>query len=107
MINMAMSAAEAKEESVPCASDPSELPKYPYGLEVQLDDNSMEKLGISKLPDVGYVMQMTCMVTVTNVRSSQAQDNEPEQSMSLQITDMQLDAPMMDNSARAAKLYGA
>lgn len=107
MIDMSMSAAEAKEESGIPSTDSSELPKYPYGLAIDLDDSAMEKLGITELPDVGYVMQLTALVTVTRVSMNQAQDNDAENRMSLQITDMQLDAPMMDNSARAAKLYGA
>lgn len=107
MTNMAMSKEEAQEESgAPTAGNTDELPKYPYGLELRLDDSAMEKLGITELPDVGYVMKLTALVTVTRVSMNQAQDNDAENSMSLQITDMQLDAPAMDSSAMAAKLYG-
>jgi len=106
MTNMAMDAEEAAEQSVAPGEDATEGPKYPYGLELSLDDGSMEKLGITALPDVGYVMKLTAMVTVTNVGSSQSQGGDAEMRMSLQITDMQLDAPAMDSSAMAAKLYG-
>lgn len=106
MINMAMTAAEAQEEyGTPVTAAPSELPKYPYGLELSLDDETMKKLGITELPDVNYVMKLTAMVTVTNIGSSQSQGGEPEQRMSLQITDMQLDAPMRSNAEIAAALY--
>lgn len=107
MTNMAMTPAEAKEESPSAAGgDATELPKYPYGLELSLDDSAMEKLGIAELPDVGYVMKLTALVTVSSVSMNQAQDNDAENSMRLQITDMQLDAPAMDSAAMAAKLYG-
>lgn len=107
MINMAMTAEEAKEQyGGPCAvpADP-ELPKYPYGLELSLNDETMKKLGITELPDVNYVMKITAFVTVTNIGSSQSQGGEPEQRMSLQITDMQLDAPQRSNADIAAALY--
>lgn len=106
MINMAMTAEEAKEEyGAPGATTDPELPKYPYGLIISLDDETMKKLGLTELPDVGYVMKCTAFVTVTDIGSSQSQGGEPEQRMSLQITDMQLDAPQRSNADIAAALY--
>lgn len=103
MVSMKMSAEERGEGTAPAAPDSP----YPYGLQIALNDDDMQKLGMSECPDVGYVMQMTALVTVTRCSSSQEQGGDAENSMSLQITDMQLDAPMMDNAARAEKLYGA
>lgn len=105
MINMAYTPEEAKEEcSSPCATADGEGPKYPYGLELSLDDAALKKLGITDLPDVGYVMNLKAVVIVTRVSSSQSQDNEAEKNCSMQITDMEVSAPT-DNATLADRLY--
>lgn len=104
MVNMAMDPEEAAEQMQPMA-DSTEGPRYPYGLELSLDDDSMAKLGMATCPDVGYVMKLTALVTVTSCSTSQQQGGDAENSMRMQITDMQLDAPAPDNAAIASKLY--
>ena len=106
LTNMRMTAEEANEESGSPTAGDNDAPQYPYGLEIQLDDDALKKLGLA-LPSVGYTFMITALATVTRVGSSQVQDGDKEESTSLQITDMQLDAPPADASAQAAKLYGA
>lgn len=100
MLNMQLTKTEAKEES---GNEPY-LPKYPYGLCLYLDDETLEKLGITELPKVGTVMTLTAQVKVTSVRSSETQtekskgetDENTNSSVDLQITDMELQGVMKD-----------
>lgn len=105
MVNMQMSAEEAKEQ---CGMpSPGNMPKYPYGLCLQLDDDALAKLGIQTPPVVGTKMMLTAVVEVTAVRSQQDQNGEDESSMDLQVTDMELASGGPSFEERAAqKLYG-
>jgi hypothetical protein len=85
LINMAMSAEEAKEYTEPSVS---EAPEYPWGLCINLDDDQMEKLGLTGLPAVGAEIHIVAKATVTSTSSNARQDGESEASMSVQITDM-------------------
>lgn len=106
MVDMTMSAEEAKEQTAP---DTSDAPKYPWGLRISLDDDSIEKLGLTTLPAVGSKMTMTCAVEVCSTGAYQDQSGESETSMSLQITAMEL-APAQDaqtQTSAATALYGS
>ena len=109
--NMAMSAEEAMEQSGgvgPTALGANEdTPKYPYGLEISLDDESLKKLNITALPGVGYTFMITAIAVVTGGGMQLVQDGDDEKNLRLQITDMQLDAPPSDSSKIAAQLYGS
>lgn len=102
MPNMQLTAEEAKEYS---SLGTSEAPKYPYGLCLDLCDESMQKLGITAPPPVGTKFTMTAQVVVTRTGAYQMQDGETEASMGLQITDMDLASPRGDQEV-ANRLYG-
>lgn len=98
MTNLAMSPEEAKKEyGDSCvAPDGSNLPKYPYGLTLYLDDETLKKLGITDLPKVGTKMlaQVTVEVTGTSQRATQGKEGENVRTcVDLQITDMDIAAP--------------
>lgn len=109
MINMQLSKAEAKEG---CGASPADydLPRFPYGLTLCLDDEVLEKLGITDLPKVGAVMLLQAQVTVTSVSSRATQENKEKgeatestsSDVSLQITDMELQGGARD---LASQLY--
>jgi hypothetical protein len=100
LTNMQMSAEEAKEYTA-VAPDASNAPKYPYGLQICLNDDGLQKLGIDKLPEVGGELIMTAKVIVTSARSSQQMDGDKESGCDLQITDMALSAPVPSVDAAA------
>lgn len=104
MINMQMSKEEAAEYSgaTPSADN---APKYPYGLCLCLNDDAMKKLGLTTLPAVGTKMNLTAVVVVTSVGSSQQQDGDAEVRADLQITDMELSAKSAGKPV-AERLYG-
>lgn len=102
MVNMQMSAEEAKEYGT-CEAKPGDGPKYPYGLCLYLDDETMKKLGL-EMPAVGAQMELRAVVVVTSVGMDQQQDGDKEQRASLQITDMEL---VFTSVSTASALYGA
>ena len=59
---------------------------YPWGTRINLESDTLDKLGIKKLPGVGDEMMIEAKVRVISVRES---DNS--KSVELQITDMDLE----------------
>ena len=68
-------------------------PEYPYGLEICLDECTLEKLGIEELPKVGDMVMISAMAKVCAVSEREMRDDEMDRRMSLQITEMGLGAP--------------
>jgi hypothetical protein len=104
LINMENTPAEAQQTVSPSAAD---APKYPWGLNICLNDDSLEKLGVKTLPSVGTEVTIVARATVAATRESATEGDGSQSSIDLQITDMQLDGLGMDLFGRAAKiLYG-
>jgi hypothetical protein len=83
-----------------------EHPEYPYGLTINLEDDSMRKLGITTTPKVGTEMMVTAKCVVKSVSSSQHEGNETESRLCLQITDMGVgQTENATNDNRASMLY--
>lgn len=73
------------------ASPMSDHDKYPWGLEIDLQDESLKKLGIdvSKYKP-GEKIQVIANASIESMRQSIKADGGKSQSMTLQITKMQL-----------------
>lgn len=100
LVNMKSSAEESQEYEM-------ESPEYPYGLTIDLDDDSLAKLGITSLPKVGSEMMITAKCVVKGVSSNQYQGSDEESRVCLQITDMDVgQTENAQNDNRASKLYG-
>jgi len=83
-----------------------EQPKYPYGLRLTLDDEAIETLGITTMPEVGISLSLMAKVKVVGVSATEVlkdDDTTPERRIELQITDMELAAEMKNH---ADILYG-
>lgn len=106
MPNLAMTKEEAKSEYGAEPSD-SDLPRYPYGLSLYLDDDTLKKLGITDLPKVGTSMPATITVVVTGTSQRATQSSKEGEKMhtcvDLQITDMDITMP---TKSAADVLYG-
>lgn len=104
LVSMKMSREEAKEISQPSMMD---APEYPYGLCLDVDDDALEKLGVTALPKVGTEMLINAKVVVKSVSSHDTQGGESEARASLQITDMEIVSNQTErNSGAATLLYG-
>lgn len=104
MVSMQMSAEEAKEYATG-EIKPGDAPKYPYGLCLYLDDDTLAKLGLTEPPAVGSELVLSAKVVVTSMGISQQQDGDKEQRCELQITDMALEAGARKSAATV--LYDA
>jgi hypothetical protein len=80
LVDMKLDPKEQKKEA-DLAYDP---PAYPWGLSISLDDEALEKLGMTELPDVGDTMTLTARVCCTSVSAS-ANENGQRRSVSFQI----------------------
>lgn len=110
LVSMKMDPKEAEEYAGPTSLAAKDQPAYPWGLCVNLENDSLEKLGMTDLPEVGATLQLTARVTVTSVSSNQTEGNEPRRCVNLQITDMALGpAPAEPSATKSAtkQLYGA
>lgn len=107
LVNMQQSAEEAKEHGNCCEPVASDEPRYPYGLELHLDEDTLAKLGITAPPAVGTTMMITAKVMVTSASQYQRQGGEKESSSCWQITDLECGSSATDQQASAASaLYG-
>lgn len=106
LVSMKMSAEESKEYGGAIASTDYQGPEYPYGLSIDLDDGSLEKLGITSLPKVGGEMMITAKCVVKSVSANQMQGGDQETRVCLQITDMEIgQTENAQNNNRASMLY--
>ena len=80
-----------------------EKPKYPYGLSIDLGEESIVKLGLDKLPNVGEEMMIHAKVTVKAVSQNMYEDKK-QRNVCFQITDMAIDMPK-DLNKVAQKFY--
>jgi hypothetical protein len=85
-------------------------PKYPYGLTITLDNESLKKLALG-LPQVGDVFTLDGMVEVVAV-SKQDGQVEDGKTVTLQITALGLESPEDEMNeqqaahARLGQMYG-
>lgn len=70
--------------------DSYEREEYPYGTRIDLQDESLDALGIKELPEVGSTMMIECKVKVIGARQS-ANEKKTTRTLELQITDMDLE----------------
>lgn len=105
MVSMKLSKA-SREATQPTKGDAPDAPAYPYGLQLQLDDATIEKLGI-KMPKVGGALLLEARVEVTAVSSHDSKDGGKNRNVSLQITEMCLSRNTSSKAEAAAALYGS
>ena len=86
------------------ATDAPEGPRYPYGLSLQLDDDTLGKLGLS-LPTVGKSFLLQARVKVTGAMEAEHEGGTKVRNASLQIEDMGLGPDEGEGSSAADKLY--
>jgi len=106
MKSMALGQKERKKYALePCGSDRNKGPKYPWGLRLDLEDETLKKLGIdvSELSSGSEVtLRGKAMISGISVNDS---DGKKRSSLSLQITHLEL--PVEGDFAAAFKARAA
>jgi len=85
---MKLSKQESKEATTPGVE---KGPRYPYGLCISLEKETLDKLGMSKLPKVGSTITVSARAKVESVSERDSTGGGKHRSMSLQITDIGLE----------------
>jgi len=121
LINMARSPADVKKDlaDMPSVAPDGkyEGPKYPYGLCISLDNDTLKKLGLDgDLPGVGDIIQFNAIAKVTNVSENEREGTDGATTkhcrVELQITDMgipganQADRDVDRSEQRRSRFYG-
>lgn len=100
MARTAQEKAEIVKQSDPATTD--SVSEYPWGLSLCLNEDSLEKLGVTDLPKPGTEVTIMAKARVTGVRMSADEgDNIDRQGVDLQITDMSFDAGAAGKAARS------
>lgn len=93
--------AKAKSESMVIGSADQE--RYPYGLRLDLNNDTLEKLGMTKLPSVGTVLMFEAKAKVVGSRQSATEGSE-NRSIELQITHIDLEEGETDEEVKEGEL---
>ena len=86
LVDMKLSKKEAKHE-VACESPKG--PRYPYGLQISLDDESLKKLGFDSLPDVGDEFIIVGVGPVTSVHERE-DEGGTDRNFSVQLEKLEI-----------------
>ena len=86
-----MDMSSSSEERKEMISSPSKGPKFPYGLRLNLDKETCEKLGISSAPSINSKVKFSAEAVVISVRAEDEEGDEGGYNIELQIIDMELD----------------
>ncbi len=101
MTNLKLDKEEANE--INCVE--SYTPEYPGGTCLYLNTKTLEKLGITTLPEAGSVMAIDAMATVKLISERECH-GEIEKCVELQITDLAL-SKAQPKKDTAEVLYGS
>ena len=85
-------------------------PKYPFGLHIHLNEESIQKLQLEELPEPGQKKILLARVVCEGVSSRETVDGGKDRTIELQITHMNLatstDKERSSHKETADKLYG-
>lgn len=101
--DMRISDMEKKNNTLLSVVD--DKPNYPYSLKLMLDSDTVAKLGLADLPDVGEKMQMLAVVEVVGVRKEGEVGDVGKYCLDLQIQQMDIKESEKDESV-SGMLYG-
>jgi len=87
MVSMKLSPAKSKAKTAEVAPLMGG-PRYPWGLELTLDEDVLAKLKLEELPEAGETVMIHAQAKVTRVSSTDNVDGGKSRSVTLQITDL-------------------
>lgn len=89
LTNMARSAKERKKDSNEIALS-SNGDKFPFGLTVRLDDESLKKLDIKKLPAVGDKVTLAAVGRVESTSERDSARGRKDRDVAIQIEQLEV-----------------
>lgn len=90
MISLKLTKKESKALEKEMSIGPSK-DEYPWGTRIELEKDTLEKLGIKELPKIGTKMMIEAKVVVVATRQSTRRDGD-SRTLELQITDMDMES---------------
>lgn len=105
LVSMKVNAKEREEMAK--ATLATDVPRYPWGLSLSLDDESLDKLDLEDLPKVGSKLTLTARVEVTacSVSANSYDNGKKRKSVSLQIVAMSLEPESEKKGSIEDRLY--
>lgn len=109
MVSMAMKAEGKGKSDMCCCGAPcdceSDKPRYPWGLQLHMENDQLKALGMAEMPKIGSTMMMQCTVKVTGCREEEREGGEAERSVSMQIIEIGAEEPAMTDKEKAGAMY--
>lgn len=104
MVNMELTEKESKKDTV--ESMENQMPKYPWGLSISLDNDSLEKLGMEDEDfEAGQEFTIECRVKVMGFSEDETINDGVRKCVRLQITEMEVSDGSTEPEKMAKKLY--
>jgi hypothetical protein len=101
LVSMKMTKSEMKE----AAPVPADAPQYPYGLRLELNNESLEKLGLPVTAAVGKKVMVLAQAEIVSVSAYDSKEGGKNRSISLQLTHLCLESGEKEDAAKV--LYKA
>ncbi len=92
--SIAITKADREKREKAWSEPKAEMPEYPYGMRIQLDHETLKKLGIDELPAVGSYLALEARVCVRETAENDDIYNggDKRRSMTVQIEKMALES---------------
>ena len=88
LVSMKRAPEKKAKKSDMCCSMPCSASEYPWGLSINLENESLDKLGMEDLPKVGDIVKIVAEAKVESVSSRSDKDTKNNRTVSLQIVKM-------------------
>ena len=99
---MKLSKKEAKNEFEVAPG----APKFPHGLTINLDNESLQKLGFDSLPDVGEDFIVVGIGPVTHASEHRRQGDKVDRSITIQLESIEV-GPVNEEAETAVEVVSA
>lgn len=87
--------SKSKMGGADVAPSTSSREDYPYGLRIDLDNEGLDKLGLTEMPKVGTTVKLSAKAVVKRTSHDESDEGEgeskPRKSVCLQITHLSVD----------------
>ncbi len=101
LVHLGRSPAQAKANST--AAAPSAQPAYGYGLELNLDDDATNKLGMTQPPPVGSTVHATVQMHVNSASSDPTVGGKAKHRVGMTVTHMKIHGAPAGPAAKVAR----